>query len=475
MVDVKTDELRHQALHDALTQLPNRALIMDRTERLLARARRDGTTPAALFIDLDGFKAINDTLGHATGDYMLRAVSARLQGVMREGDTVGRLGGDEFIVLLDGPGAMVRPELVAQRILDVLREPFALPPSSGTFTVTASIGVAEGDRSTPDELLRDADIALYEAKDAGRDRYVVFEPQMHVAVHDRVELERELRAAVADQEMFLVYQPTVDLNGLAVTGLEALVRWNHPTRGVLLPAVFIPLAEETGLIVEMGRFVLDQACRQAALWHAQGFPVEMSVNVSARQLDSASLRDDVALALQASGLDAQYLILEITETTLMRDPKATAALLHEIKSLGVRIAIDDFGTGYSSLAYLQQFPVDALKIDRSFVSGVAHSTEADALINTLVQLGKSLGLNTLAEGIEDDDQLSHIQRSECESGQGYLFGRPMDSTAIQTFLETAYSTQTPAALPGVPRPRAAVDAPLAAAVESRVKRPRIPK
>ena len=441
LVDAKTDQLRYQALHDALTGLPNRALVLDRTEHALARSRRDGHVPAALFIDLDGFKGINDTLGHAAGDNLLRAFAERLTAVMRDGDTVGRLGGDEFVVLIDGTGPKSNAELVAQRILDVLREPFCLPSFDGTFTVTASIGVAEGDRETADDLLRDADIALYQAKGAGRDCYVRFAPEMQDALHDRIVLERDLRAAVGSDQLYLVFQPTVDLTTLDVMGVEALLRWRHPTRGLLGPNLFIPIAEETGLICDMGRWVLDQACETAAGWHTQGYSVAISVNVSARQLEAASFCDDVALALQASGLDPAYLILEITETTLMRDPAVAAELLHRIKALGVRIAIDDFGTGYSSLAYLQQLPVDTLKIDRTFVAGIAQSREADALIHTLVQLGKTLGLTTLAEGIEDDSQLSHVRQAACDSGQGYLFGRPMDIAMIESFLESTCASK----------------------------------
>src|SRR5436190_11885673 len=336
LVDAKTDELRYQALHDALTGLPNRTLVMDRAEQLLSRARRDSAMPAALFIDLDGFKRINDTLGHGAGDELLRSVAGRLQAAVRDGDTIGRLGGDEFVVLVENRDSSSRAELVAQRILDVLSGPFLLPPSEGTYTITASIGVAEGARETADDLLRDADIALYEAKNSGRDRYVVFAPEMHEAVHDRAALERDLRSALANDELFLVYQPTVDLNGLGVNGVEALVRWKHPERGLLLPATFITIAEDSGLIEDIGRFVLDRACMQGAAWHAEGYAVSMSVNVSGRQLGSETLRDDVILALQVTGLDPACLVLEITETVLMTDPQAAAETLRRIKSLGVR-------------------------------------------------------------------------------------------------------------------------------------------
>ena len=429
--------LLHQSLHDGLTGLPNRVLVIDRAEQMLARARRYRTPLAALYLDIDGFKQVNDRFGHATGDELLQAVAARLSGSLREADTPGRLGGDEFVVLLESFPADARPELVAERICAVLAQPFELESLEGrALSVTASVGIAVGPRASADDLLRDADFALYEAKAAGRNQWRVYESSMQSTVQDRLELEMDLNDALEREQFFLLYQPTFDLRSERVTGVEALIRWRHPTRGVIPPDAFIPLAERSGLIVEIGRWVLQTACAQAALWHQEGRPIGVSVNVSARQLDCDRFVADVADALTQTGLDASALTLEITETALMHDTDAAARRLRELKSLGVRIAIDDFGTGYSSLAYLRQFPVDALKIDRSFISGVAATSQSKALIHTLVQLGKTLGLETLGEGIEEHAQLENLRREQCDLGQGFLFARPLDPIGIDRLLAT---------------------------------------
>ena len=429
------DQIRFQAMHDPLTGLPNRSLILDRVEQMLVRARRTNVATAALFIDLDGFKGVNDTLGHAVGDHLLRAVTARLAVTMRESDSVGRLGGDEFIVLVDGATMDAGPELVAERLLSVLRAPFELEGlPNGPLTLTASIGIAVGIRPSATELLRDADIALYEAKAAGRDRFVVFQPEMHTVVQDRLLLEMDLRDAFTSGQFVLVYQPIFNLRSGETAGVEALLRWHHPDRGVVQPDDFIPILEDSGLIVDVGRWVLREACRQGARWHARGHRLNVSVNVSARQLESDQLIEDVSYALEASGFDARSLMIEITETAIMRDVSTVVSRLVALRATGVRIAIDDFGTGYSSLAYLQQFPVDTLKIDRSFISTMADSPESGALIRTLVQLGKTLGLETLAEGIEESAQYALLERDQCDSGQGYLYARPLDADAVEAFL-----------------------------------------
>jgi diguanylate cyclase (GGDEF)-like protein/PAS domain S-box-containing protein len=439
------ERLRHQAFHDALTDLPNRALVLDRAEIMLARARRGSGTVAALFVDLDGFKQVNDTLGHAAGDRLLEIVAGRLQGVVRAEDTVGRLGGDEFVLLLDPDPSNIPPDLIAQRVLDVLNQPVDFPDAGTTASVSASIGLAIGREGSVDELLRDADFALYEAKRQGSASYVLFEASMQIEAQDRLALEEELRRAIELEQFFLLYQPTFDLHSNSVTGVEALIRWQHPTRGVLAPDTFIPIAEQTRLIVPIGRWVLQQACRQAAAWHEAGHPIGMSVNISAHQLDQDGLEEDVEGVLAQSGLDPGSLTLEITETALMFDIDAATVRLKALKALGVRLAIDDFGTGHSSLAYLRKFPVDALKIDRSFISGIASSDAAAAIISTLVALGKTLNIETLAEGIEQPAQLEKLQQEHCDQGQGFLFARPLDVAGVEDFLVAVDARSAPMA------------------------------
>jgi diguanylate cyclase (GGDEF)-like protein len=430
------EELAFLATHDPLTGLPNRTLILDRVEQMLARSARSQTPVAALFIDLDNFKGINDTLGHSVGDELLRAVAARLQGAIRQSDALGRLGGDEFVVISEELSLAAGPELIAERLLDALKLPFQLGAEQEIrITVTASIGIAAGELIPAEVLLRDADIAMYAAKWDGKNRYAVFQTDMQDTMQDRMELEMDLREALANEQFFLAYQPTLNLSDMSPNGVEALIRWQHPTRGVVQPEAFIPLLEETGLITEIGRWVLGEACCQGAAWRAAGYPISMAVNVSARQLDSDRLITDIESALSDSGLDAQALTIEITETTLMRNAEETARRLATIKALGVRIAIDDFGTGYSSLAHLQRFPVDALKIDRSFISGLRHNNEGETLIRTLVQLGKALAIETLAEGIEGEQELSLLKNESCDSGQGFLFACPLDIAETESFLQ----------------------------------------
>ncbi|RYV51151.1 putative bifunctional diguanylate cyclase/phosphodiesterase [Pengzhenrongella frigida] len=432
----RTAELRHQAMHDSLTGLPNRALVLERVEQAVVRARRGDSALAVMFVDLDGFKGVNDTYGHAVGDQLLRAVGRRLSSVLRATDTVGRLGGDEFVVLTEGPTLGASPESIAERLKAVLAAPFELDGTQGVaLRAHASIGIAVGARAIGSDLLRDADVALYEAKAAGKDCHVVFQPQMQRAVQERLEVEMDLGRAVGAGEFFLDYQPAVDLRTEQITGVEALVRWNHPTRGVVMPEEFIAIAEESGLIVSIGRAILGEACRQAASWQRQGHRISMAVNVSGRQFDRhGDLLAVVLAALDDSGLDPGLLTLEITETILMRDADRSAAQLLDLKGLGLRLAIDDFGTGYSSLAYLQQFPVDVLKIDRSFIRDVATAGGTRALVHAFVELGRSFGLETWAEGIEDRHQLRCLQDEGCDSGQGYLFGRPLSAAAVESLI-----------------------------------------
>ncbi len=431
----REEELSFLATHDPLTGLPNRTLILDRVEQILARSRRNQSPAAALFIDLDNFKDINDTLGHTVGDELLKAVAARLNGVIRAADALGRLGGDEFVVISEDLTLSAGPELVAERLLEALEQPFKLGADRQTrVNVRASIGIAIGEKTTAEELLGKADIAMYRAKWDGKHRYVVFEAGMQELVQNRMELEMDLREALAKEEFILAFQPTIDLSNMSPTGVEALIRWNHPERGVMQPDDFIPLLEESGLITEIGKWVLDQACAQGAEWRAAGYPIMMAVNVSGRQLDTDQLLDDIEFALSDSGLDPGALTIEVTETALMRNIEETARRLTAIKALGVQIAIDDFGTGYSSLAHLQRFPVDALKIDRSFISGLGSNQEGETLIHSLVQLGKALSIETFAEGIEQHHELSLLKDEECENGQGFLFARPLDVAATEVFL-----------------------------------------
>ncbi len=440
----RQEELAFLATHDALTGLPNRTLIVDRVEQMLVRSRRHQAPVAALFVNLNNFKSVNETFGHGAGDELLKAVAARLDGVVRDVDVLGRLGGDQFVVVTEELSLMAGPELIAERLLEALEQPFKLAGGETRLTVTASIGIAIGDRSTAEELLHDADIAMYRAEWDGKNRYVVFESEMQDAIQTRMALEMDLRDAIENDEFFLVYQPTFDLRDMSPTGVEALIRWKHPTRGVVAPNDFIPLLEETGLICQIGKWVLEEACRQGAAWREAGHSIGMAVNVSGRQLDTDELLTDIEDALSESGLAPSALTLEITETTLMRNAEETAHRLTAIKALGVRIAIDDFGTGYSSLAHLQRFPVDALKIDRSFIARLTDNPEGETLIHTLVQLGKALSIETLAEGIEHQRELSFLQDEQCDLGQGFLYARPLDVADTEAFLRNWAESSTPA-------------------------------
>jgi len=433
----RQEELAFMATHDALTGLPNRTLMIDRGQQMLERARRHKSSVAALLIDMDNFKNINDTLGHAAGDDLLRAVAARFESVIRASDAFGRIGADEFAVVADEFSLDAGPELIAERLLDALAEPFTLAnvQPRRSVSLTASIGIANSDGDTAESLLRNADIAMYRAKWDGKGRFVVFEEAMHAVAQELVELEMDLRGALERSEFFLAYQPTFALRDMHVIGMEALIRWQHPTRGVVEPSEFIPLLEQNGLVCPVGTWVLQEACRQCSQWRAAGHEVGIAVNVSARQLDADDFVADVGIALADSGLEPSALTLEITETTLMRNAADTAVRLRTIKQLGVRIAIDDFGTGYSSLAHLQRFPVDELKIDRSFVSRLDGNPDGEALVHTLVQLARALSIETLAEGIERPEQLSILRREHCDNGQGFLFARPMEVGSVDAFLK----------------------------------------
>jgi diguanylate cyclase (GGDEF)-like protein len=432
-------ELTFQATHDKLTGLANRILVVDRVREAMYQASPGDRSIAALLIDLDNFNYVNNTYGHDAGDRLLAEVVNRLDDVIGSSALLGRLGGDEFVIVdtsLDG-----NAEQQARRVLEVLRRPFLLAGMGETpLTVTASIGIATGLRSDPEEILRHADVALYRAKRAGRDRYALYEPAMSAAIQRRVELERDLRDGVRHGQFFVMYQPVVDLDSLRTVGVEALVRWAHPTRGTVAPSEFIPLLEETGLITTVGRQVLSRACRDGANWHRAGYDLEIAVNVSARQLDSDDFLADIESALAESGLDPHKLVVELTETALMHDPDAATRQLTAISALGAKVAIDDFGTGYSSLDHLRRFPVDILKIDRCFIARMLRDSQGEALIHTLVRLGDALGVGTIAEGIENAEQLRLLRAHNCQRGQGFLFAHPLLAENLEQHLHASTSS-----------------------------------
>ena len=429
------NSIRH-AFNDSLTGLPNRALLLDRLEVALGRADRERKPVSVLFLDLDGFKVVNDSLGHVAGDRLLIDVAGRLRGCLRRGDTAARIGGDEFAILLGDLGNPERAQHVAERVIAALREPFTV--LGREVFVSASIGIAYGQDDAQD-LLRNADVAMYRAKrsdEAGA--YATFEPSMHTAVVERLEIEADLRRAIERDELLLHYQPIIELASGRIAGVEALLRWAHPRRGLVMPFEFIPLAEETRLILELGRWVLREACRQAAFWRADPRTDRptVSVNISGLQLLDSSLDAEVAAALADSGLEPASLTLEITETVLVQDVAAAVDRLEKLRALGVSIAIDDFGTGYSSLRYIRRFPADVLKIAKPFVDGLHDETDA-ALVRTIVALADSLALRTVAEGIEDHRQLARLRELGCLLGQGYLFARPLPAHDVTELLRGA--------------------------------------
>ena len=434
------EQLTQQAFHDSLTGLPNRLLFRDRLDQALARSSRRHGDTGLLFLDLDHFKQINDSLGHGVGDELIKQAAHRLSECVHGEDTVARLGGDEFVILLDYLTDETEAVSLADRILARFGEPFRFAGKDYVVSISIGIVTRSADHDGAENMLRDADIAMYRAKSSGKARYVIFDPVMQTDALARLELESELREAISRGELVVHYQPIVELDSARICDVEALVRWQHPVRGLIAPLDFISVAEETGLIVPLGRWVLDQACRQVAAWRAEyprTPPLTVSVNLSPRQFQNRGLLDDVKRALTRSGLAATSLKLEITEGTIMHDVDATIATLGQLKGLGIQLAIDDFGTGYSSLAYLKRLPLDVLKIDRSFVIGIGVDREDRAIVKAIISLAKSLNLSITAEGIETEEQSTLLRDWACERGQGYYFARPLNAADFATLLQAS--------------------------------------
>jgi diguanylate cyclase (GGDEF)-like protein/PAS domain S-box-containing protein len=438
--------LAHQALHDALTGLPNRALFRDRLEQALRRARRQEGGVAVLFVDLDRFKLINDSFGHAAGDRLLCDVAARLRGALRPADTIARFGGDELTVLCEDVDGEAGARAIAQRIAALFEEPFAV--EDGEAFLQASIGIAlAGEDAAPEDLLRDADAAMYRAKDGGRSRVEVFDEAMRRDARARVATESALRRALERDELCIQVQPVVRIGNQEIVGFEALVRWQHPERGLVPPGEFIPVAEETGLIVPLGNWVVREVCRTLARWRDElgaGWS-QCAVNLSVRHLQQPDIVATVRAALEEHGVEPHRLVLEITESAVMENGSGTVETLEQLKALGVRLALDDFGTGYSSLAHLHRFPLDVLKIDRSFTAALAHDHHGASIAGAIVSLGQALGLTTVAEGIEDAGQQGRLERLGATFGQGFLFSRPLPPEAFDDALRAGRFLTAPPA------------------------------
>jgi diguanylate cyclase (GGDEF)-like protein len=424
-------QIAHMSRHDALTDLPNRVLFREHMEQSLARVRR-GESLAVLCLDLDHFKAINDSLGHAIGDATLRAVADRLRDCVRDTDTVARLGGDEFAVLQAGANQPAHATGLAQRIVEMLGQPFDIAGHQLQIGASVGIAVSPGDGDDPDQLMKNADLALYRAKEDGRNGFRFFELEMDAKMRLRRSLEADLRKALMQGEFELFYQPVVNLRNNKITGLEALLRWRHPERGMVSPAEFIPLAEEIGLIVPLGEWVLRKACAEAATWSSA---VTVAVNLSAVQFKSKNLVPTVVSALAASRLSPVRLEVEITESVLMQDNETTLDVLHQLRDLGVRISMDDFGTGYSSLSYLRRFPFDKIKIDQSFVRDLALNGDSLSIVRAVTGLGSSLGMVTTAEGVETAEQLKVLRAEGCTEVQGYVFSPPQPAREVEKLLQ----------------------------------------
>jgi diguanylate cyclase (GGDEF)-like protein/PAS domain S-box-containing protein len=434
------DALSYQAFHDALTDLPNRVLFLERLESALPRARRQESPIAVMFLDVDNFKVVNDSLGHVVGDHLLVEIAARIQRCVRREDTLARLSGDEFAILVEDVGGTDEAYALGRRIQDHLKAPFNIDGHELFASLSVGIVLSGPSHTTPTDLLRDADLAMYRAKQNGKARCDVFDLTMNSPASERLILETTLRRAIERSELRVFYQPILDLAKGQIAGFEALVRWAHPQRGLVLPAEFIPLAEETGMILQIGAWVLQEACRQFQEWQAQvSRPLLLSVNVSARQFQSPHLVPVVARALETTGLDPRCLKLELTESVMMKDVHRVRERLKELKGLSIQLAIDDFGTGFSSLTYLRDLPITFVKIDRSFVSRLGEDARDDAIVRSIVRLSHDLGLIVIAEGIELDDQLNMLRDLGCDYGQGFLFSAAVPADVAETLLQTSDS------------------------------------
>ncbi|WP_339419868.1 phosphodiesterase DibA [Pseudomonas sp. RL_105y_Pfl1_103] len=424
-------ELAHLAHHDPLTDLPNRLLFTDRAEQALASAQVHKRGCGLLLLDLDHFKIINDSLGHNVGDQLLKQVGERLQGLFGPGITLARLGGDEFAVLAESCPQVVQAAALAQRILDAMKQPFIFDGHQLFISASVGISLFPSDALSAEQLLRNADSALFKAKSAGREGYALYTEELTALAQNRVEIANELRRALEQQELRVYYQPVHELHGSRLIGVEALVRWQHPERGLVPPGEFIPIAERTGLIADIDAWVMDQACRQMCQWLADGVPLSfIAVNVSSRLFARRELYEQVAQVLHDTGLDPGFLELEVTESAVMDDPEVALEQLHRLRELGLRLAIDDFGTGYSSLLRLKRLPVQKLKIDQGFVAGLPWDEDDAAIVRVVIALAKSMGMQVQAEGIEQVEQARFLLEQECDLGQGYWFGRPMPAQEI---------------------------------------------
>jgi diguanylate cyclase (GGDEF)-like protein/PAS domain S-box-containing protein len=430
-------QMTYSAQHDLVTNLPNRLLFKDRVSQSIALAKRQNRSIAVIFLDLDRFKHINDSLGHATGDKVLQSVSKRLVGCVRASDTVSRQGGDEFVVLLSEIAYPEAAAASANKILLSLTAPHSI--GGQDLHVDASIGISiyPEDGEDAETLIKNADTAMYHAKERGRNNFQFFKAEMNLKAVERQSIEVDLRRALERKEFLLYYQPKVNLDTGEITGVEALIRWQHPDRGLLLPGQFVPIAEDCGLILQIGRWVLREACRQARAWQDAGLPpMRIAVNVSPVEFRDTGFVEGVRTALLKTGLEARYLDLELTEGVLMENAESTASALHELKSMGVHLAVDDFGTGYSSLSYLRQFPIDVLKIDQSFVQQITSNSDDSTIVTAIISMGKSLKHIVVAEGIETREQRAYLQTKFCTEGQGYLFSRPLAAAQFAHLVQT---------------------------------------